>query len=150
MYLLSSLAEFVGYFTCHINDVIGRKRALSIFFALSGFICLSVIFVPDSTDMTSINSILIIVLASIGKASASAASNSTYVYTSHLYPTKVRNTFMLFIASMGRVGSIISPQINLLGYLIWRPLPYIIFSTCSLIASLFIFILPDPEKLNFL
>ena len=116
---------------------------LIIFYGTTGVVCLIVSVIP--TDQA----ILMITFASFGKAMAAAAFNSSYTYTSQQFPTFVRNTFFLFVSSIGRLGSIISPQINLLQNLVWKPLPYIIFSSSSFIACLFVFILPDPTTLNY-
>ena len=142
-YLLSSIAELIGYASCHLNDKFNRKLMLIIFFGLTGVLCFSVTLIPIS------QTILVIVGASIGKAMAAAAFNSCYVYTSQLFPTNVRTTFLMFVSSIGRIGSMISPQINLLQTLVWKPLPYIIFSSSSFVACLLVFILPDPSKLNY-
>ena len=142
-FTLSSIAELLGYACCHLNDKFNRKILFTVFIGLTSVFCLIVIFIPADQD------VLIILTASIGRSMASAAYNSSYVYTSQLFPTSVRNTFFLFISSFGRIGSIISPQINLLQTLIWKPLPYIIFSSSSFIACLFVLLLPDPNTLNY-
>lgn len=152
MYLLSSLAEVVGYTLCHLNDKFGRKKMMIIFLTLSAAVCLLVALIPSSSNHESIswNSILKIIFASVGKAMVSAAFNSCYIYNSLLYPTNVRTTIVLFASNIGRTGSYISPQINLLQTLVWRPLPYIIFSGSSLLASICFFLLPDPDKVRFM
>ena len=143
VYLISAIAELVGYMCCHLNDKFNRKKMLIVFFALTGLSCLIVVFVPNN------QSILLIAFASVGKAMAAALYNSSYVYTNQMFPTNVRNTFVLLVSSLGRVGSIVSPQINLLQTLVWKQLPYIIFSSSTLIACIFVFVLPDPSKLNY-
>ncbi len=77
---------------------------------------------------------------------ASAAFNSGYVFTSKLYPVNVRNTLVSLVLSVGRIGSLISPQINLLKTLVWAPLPYLIFSFSSLIASFTMIFVPNPSN----
>lgn len=111
--------------------------------------CLLVALIPQGvTDSSNLkwNDLLIIVFATIGKAMTSAAFNSVYIYTSFMFPVKVRNTLLLFVSSVGRIGSIISPEINLLGDIIWKPLSYIIFSASAFIGCLFVASLPDPSK----
>ena len=112
------------------------------FFALASVSCMCAAFIPNSL------AVLKIIFALTGKTMASALTNSLYVYTNQMYPTNVRNTFVLLVSSLGRVGSIVSPQINLLQNLVWKPLPYIIFSSSSLLGCLFIFLLPEPSSLN--
>lgn len=149
MYLLSSIAEVIGYISCHLNDKFSRKRVMIFFLGTAGIMCLIVALIPkDVSSDLSVNSILVILFASIGKAMASAAFNSGYVFTTKLYPTSVRNTLVALVSSIGRTGSLISPQINLLRKLVWEPLPYFIFSGSSLLACLLTIFLPDPTNLN--
>ena len=107
MFFLGSIAEFVGYVLCVLNDKFDRKRMMIIFYGLVGVMCLSVVFVPqNSNEGTTFawNNVIIIVCASVGKAMASAAINSLYIYTSQSYPTGVRVTLLLFVSSIGRLG----------------------------------------------
>ena len=147
MYLISSLAEIVGYASCHFNDKFGRKKMLIIFLVLSSIVCMIVAFMPPANTLILITAKMILVF--IGKACASAAFNSCYIYNSLLYSTAVRSTIVLFASNCGNIGSLISPQINLLQQLVWKPLPYLIFSGSSFIASFFISMLPDPDKIKF-
>jgi MFS family permease len=155
MYLLGSIAELVGYAFCHLNDVVGRKKVLILFLTTTGVVCLGVAFIPTSSSSDaalslSVSSIMKIACAFIGKAAASASLNSAYVFISLLYPTDVRTTAILFISNIGSIGAFISPQINLLRSMVWQPLPYVIFSSSAFTASLFVLLLPDPKKVNFI
>ena len=133
MFIFSCIAELLGYLICTINDRIGRKRAIMIYFILSGIICLVISFVPrneelDNKDKVIIDAVIIIILVSIGKCMASAAFNTCYVFTSEYYQTNVRNFAILFVSCIGNVGGFISPQVNL-SKDFWKPLPYLIFSS---------------------
>jgi OCT family organic cation transporter-like MFS transporter 4/5 len=151
MFILSSIAEIVGYTACHMNDRFGRKKMFIVFLALSSMVCLAVAIVPIKETSRSLawNSILVLVMASFGKASVSAAYSSLFIYTCQLFPTKLRNTLLLFVSSVGRLGSIVSPTINLLSTLVWKPMPYFIFSSGSFLACIFVFILTDPANSNY-
>jgi OCT family organic cation transporter-like MFS transporter 16 len=139
----------VGYASCHLNDRFGRKKMLVIFLVVSSLVCLVVAVLPSESESLAIM-ILKMAFVFFGKASASAAFNSAYIYNSLLYSTAVRSTIVLFASNFGNLGGFISPQINSLQTLIWRPLPYLIFSVSSLIASLCVSVLPDPEKIKFI
>ena len=109
MYLFSSIAEFCGYMLCLINDRIGRRKALMIYFILSGIICITISFIPRNKDLTNnskviIDAAIIITLASIGKCMASAAFNTCYVFTANFYPTNVRNFAFSLISCIGNIG----------------------------------------------
>ena len=68
MYLLSSLAEFIGYSMCMLDKKISRKNLLMISLGLAGIMCLTVAVIPVGTcGGVTWNSILIIANASIGK-----------------------------------------------------------------------------------
>ena len=83
MYFFSSIAEIVGYASCHLNDRFSRKKVLIGFLGSASAMCLVVALIPiDSNNKSlTVNSVLIMVFASIGKAAASAAFNSGYVFT---------------------------------------------------------------------
>ena len=147
IYLFSSLAEFCGYMLCSINDIYGRKRMSIIYFLLSGIFCLVISFVPRNTDPNDaekvlLDAIIIISLASLGKCAASAAFNTCVVVTADHYPTNIRGFAVLSISCLGSVGSLVSPQVNL-SRVLWKSLPYIIFSIFSLVGSVAMFFLPD-------
>lgn len=151
MYLLGSFAELAGYFLCHLNDKFGRKRMMMTFLLSSSAICIIVAFIPGSSDdgVLTWTAVVKIIFASIGKMAVSAAYTSCYIFNSLLFPTYVRTTVLVFTTNVGRIGALISPQINLLQTLVWSPLSYMIFSSASLLASLVVFFLPDPDKIKF-
>jgi OCT family organic cation transporter-like MFS transporter 4/5 len=91
------------------------------------------------------DAILIISLISIGKFTVSASFNTLFVYTAELYDTRVRNFALVMCSCVGRLGSLISPQINLLGTIVWKTLPFLIFSISAFIAAVFNFILPEKS-----
>jgi MFS family permease len=150
LYVCQSIAELIGYWICLFNDKFGRRKTNIFYLFVAAVMCLIVSLVPRNNDLNDENKVLrdaimIISLISIGKCMISAAFNTLYIYTSELYPTSVRNFALLFCSCVGRVGSLISPQINLLGDVLWKPLPYLIFSIASFIASIFVFILPETK-----
>lgn len=122
-----------------------------IFFISSSVILLAVAFLPgtDSEGNLTLTAVLKIIFATVGKMMVTAAFMSNYVYCSLLFPTHVRGTVLVFTSNVGAVGSLISPQINLLNKLVWPPLPYFVFGSASLLASVFVIFLPDPDKISF-
>ena len=151
MCFLSSFSETLGYLCCYLNDKYSRKKVLIGFLAAASVMCMSVVLIPldhRSMDGITFSTVLVILFASVGKAMASAAYNSAYMFTSQVYPTHVRNTLVSVVSCSSRIGSFIAPQINMLRTLVWGPLPYLIFSTASLIACVCTFFLPDNYSLN--
>jgi hypothetical protein len=107
-------------------------------------VCLVISFVPRNKDVKNQNkvledNILIISLISIGKLMILASFNTFYIFTNQLYHINDRNFAFSFCSSVGRLGFLISPQINLLGDIIWKPLPFIIFSISAIFAAIFNF-----------
>ena len=107
-YFLGSFAEFIGYYSCCLNDKLGRKRCLIGFLTLSAISCLVVAILPEESD-NNLNffkwNVLIKYSAALfGKAAVSAASNSAFIYVSQLYPTGVRAFFLSLVSSIGRSG----------------------------------------------
>jgi len=96
---------------------------------------------------------------------ASAAFNTCYAFTANFYPTNVRNFAFTFISCIGNIGinysfnfcgifyfitfigAFVSPQVNLSKNL-WKPLPYLIFSSFSLLGSIAIFLLSRLKHSN--
>jgi MFS family permease len=151
LYVCQSIAELIGYWICLFNDKFGRRKTNIFYLFVSAVMCLIVSLVPRNNDLNDENKVLrdaimIISLISIGKCMISAAFNTLYIYSSELYPTSVRNFALLFVACMGRMGSLLSPQINLLGDVLWKPLPYLIFSIAAFFASFVVFILPETTS----
>ncbi|KAJ8943342.1 hypothetical protein NQ318_000557, partial [Aromia moschata] len=81
----------------------------------------------------------------IGKFGATAAFTNIYVLTSEIFPTTIRHTFMGLCSTVGRLGSIIAPQVPLLAQL-WTPLPLTSFAVMSFSAAFLSMLF--PETLN--
>jgi len=143
IFFLGSIAEFLGYFLTTLNDKFGRKVMLALYFGLAGVTCMSIAFIPRE------NKFLILAFASFGKAMVSAIIGTCFIFTGLSLPTEVRGSLFLLVSSLGRIGAVISPFINLLGALTWKPLPYFIFSTSAFLASFFVLMLPDPSSLGY-
>ena len=73
----------------------------------------------------------------------SAAFNTVYTFTAELYETKVRSTVVLFLNCFGCIGTLLSPQINLLRQTVWRPLPYVIYSAFTFLGCVILCFLPE-------
>lgn len=149
MYFLSSIAEAIGYSMGLLDRKISRKIILIVTLVLSGILCLSVAMIPITKGSTlTWNNILVIVNAIVGKIMASCAFNLIYLYGSQVFPTGVRNTLVSYVSCAGRIGSIISPQINLLGQIYNGSLPYIIFSASAFLSAILFVPMPDTAKLK--
>ncbi|CAK1585786.1 unnamed protein product [Parnassius mnemosyne] len=122
-----------------VLDRIGRKKTLLVAYTICGISCISLTFVPKSIPW------LEILLFLIGKIAITQAFSGIYMYTSELFPTHARHTLLGFCSMVGRIGSIIAPQMPLLAiYIDW--LPSVLFGTTALIAGALM--LTTPETLN--
>lgn len=148
MFLLSCLSEITGYLIAFFGSQYSRKSLMMISLILSGIFSLPVAMIPppDELDGITLNTIFIMAFASLAKVFCSTSLYLMYHYASLLFPTSVRNTLVSYASCMGRLGSIIAPQINLLRFIVWAPLPYYIFSFNTLLASCAVFFLPNDKK----
>ena len=143
-YLFSSIAEALGYTICFLNNKYGRRKTNIVYLLITGIVCLIVCFIPYlKAYLFNHEVIFIVVLTLIGKCFAASSYNTCYMYSSELYKSNIRSSALLFLSSFGRIGSLIAPQINLLGSVIWKQLPYIIFSIAAIFSSFSVFLLPE-------
>jgi MFS family permease len=80
MYFLSSIAEIIGYIVCYINDVIGRKKTISLFLFITtlmyAFIAIFTEYITgNESDPYSFKAILLMIFALIGKCAVSGSYN---------------------------------------------------------------------------
>ncbi len=53
MYFFSSLAEIIGYASCHLNDYFSRKNVLIGFLGSASLMCLIVALIPTNSSITT-------------------------------------------------------------------------------------------------
>jgi hypothetical protein len=141
IYLLSCLFEFFGTLMCHMNDRLGRKRALFIYLVSVSVSFMFVSVLPDESTNAHAKWLMIAKasFALLGKSFISAAYNTNFVYSTELYETEIRTTAVLVISCFGYIGSFFAPQIN---HLV-KPLPYIVFCATTFICCIIIHFLPE-------
>ena len=110
---------------------------------------ISIIIPTELQNQYTWRSNLIISVASIGKIFVAASFSSVFVYTIRMFPTRVRTTFFAICCSSGRIGSLISPQLNLLKYYTWIYAPNVLFVIITTTTALALVILPDSDKFDF-
>ncbi|CAH2063845.1 unnamed protein product, partial [Iphiclides podalirius] len=136
-YALLSAVEVPGLFVVsYILIYCKRKLPLICCFFAAAILCVSQPFVPLGMPWLSI------LFYMAGKLMSSFYFNITYLYTSELFPTYTRNSMHALCSSLGRIGSIISPQTPLLMQY-WFGLPSLTFGLASLFAGLVTFMVPD-------
>nr|XP_060614169.1 solute carrier family 22 member 6-A-like [Anolis sagrei ordinatus] len=118
---------------------IGRRFSLSSFLILAGLIIIINIFVP--TELQTVRT----ALAVIGKGCLSAAFNCTFLFTTELYPTPVRQTGLGFGSTMARVGGIVAPLAKMMEDYYFH-LPPIVYGAVPILSGMVACFL--PETLN--
>ncbi|XP_045498927.1 organic cation transporter protein-like isoform X1 [Colias croceus] len=122
-----------------VLDRIGRKRTLLIAYMVCGVSCIAIAFVPKGMSW------LVTLLYLVGKIAITQAFSGIYMYTSELFPTHARHSLLGFCSMVGRVGSIVAPQMPLLAiYIDW--LPSVLFGSTALMAAALM--MTTPETLN--
>ncbi|KPJ17122.1 Solute carrier family 22 member 3 [Papilio machaon] len=136
-FALLSVVDLPGLFIItYILTYCKRKLPLMCCFFAAAVLCVSQPFVPLDLPWLSI------VFFMAGKLMSSFYFNITYLYTSELLPTYTRNSMHALCSSLGRIGSIISPQTPLL-IQYWFGLPSLIFGLASLFGGFVTFFVPD-------
>ncbi|XP_039755248.1 organic cation transporter protein-like [Pararge aegeria] len=139
-YILTCAIEIPGFFTAVLLlDRIGRKITLCSGFFFSAACNIAFVFIP--MDL----SVLRLVVYLLGKFGISTVVTSIYLYTSELYPTEYRHTFLAFSSMIGRIGSITAPLTPaLMSY--WHGIPSLMFGCMGILSGLLA--LTQPETLG--
>ncbi|KAJ8943340.1 hypothetical protein NQ318_000555 [Aromia moschata] len=156
-FLLTATVEIPALFFCNFClSYFGRRRSMCIFFFITGASCTAFIFIPSGISgnggwrhrhilLLPDETVVSLSAYLIGKFGATAAFTGIYVYTSEMFPTATRQSFMGACSTFSRLGIMVAPQMPLLAN-IWNPLPIVCFSVMALIAcGLTLFL---PETLN--
>ncbi|XP_075975360.1 organic cation transporter protein-like isoform X1 [Anticarsia gemmatalis] len=139
-YMLVVSVEVIAVVTnALVLDRIGRKKTLLVAYTVCGLACVAIPFVPTSISW------LATTLYLVGKVAITQAFSGIYMYTSELFPTHARHSLLGACSMVGRIGSIVAPQMPLLAiYVEW--LPSVLFGCTALIAGALM--LTTPETLN--
>ncbi|XP_022080074.1 organic cation transporter protein-like [Acanthaster planci] len=145
-FFLISLTEapcyVINYF---VMTKLGRRRPLIFYYFASGVACVVTGVIPpksaDGSDLT----VVILVIAMIGKFFATTAFDILYLVTAELYPTTLRSAAVGAASMVSRMGGMVAPFIIYLN-VIHSSLPMIVFGVVSILAG--VFVLPFPETSN--
>lgn len=136
-YIAVALIEIPGYVAVNYTlSRIGRKPSLSYSFLLSGVACFGFVFTPES------NTTVRLCMYLLGKFAVTMSYTSIYLYTTELFPTCLRHTFISTCSIFGRIGAMVAPQVPLLAK-IYKSLPMILFGSLASIAGLCSFMHPE-------
>lgn len=150
MFFLATVAEIFGMLWGFYGTQYSRRSLLIIYLLIASIVSFFVAVIPTSPSKDlSINTVLIMFFAFCGKALVSSIFYLIYHYASKMYPTRVRNTLISYACCFGRFGAIIAPQIILLRFLVWSPMPYFVFAATMLLACLAVFCMSCDKKIDF-
>lgn len=143
---LSSLFGFLGALACMMNKKIGYKSALLNFLILSGLTSMLVVVIPDQVEL---NWLVIIKAGSslVSKASIVASYNTAVIFASELYDRKIKMDLIVLLNCAGCIMTITTPQIDYLRYF-WHPLPFVIYTTATVISFMIVNTFPEPRSLQ--
>ncbi|KAM5156976.1 solute carrier family 22 member 13-like [Mantella aurantiaca] len=118
---------------------IGRKPSQSACLLLGGIVCLIVTAIPKES------SIIITVLAVIGKFATAASYSICYIYAAEIFPTVIRQNGVGICSMTSRLAGIIAPLINLLDQY-HSAIPMAVYGSGPIIGGLFCFFLPETRN----
>ncbi|XP_015255164.1 PREDICTED: solute carrier family 22 member 13-like [Cyprinodon variegatus] len=117
----------------------GRRICQAGFLFFGGASCLVAIAVPKDL------SVVVTVIAMLGKFAATAACSTAHVYTAELYPTDLRHSGIGLNSMFARVAGILSPLVRLLEVYHYS-IPMVVYGIIPMAAGCFCLLL--PETLN--
>ena len=118
---------------------------------MSGVLCISMVLVKHFLSSSQANvPAIVTALALIGKATVVSCFCIIFLYSSEVFPTVIRTVGVGSCTFFGRLGSLLAPQIILLGEVMFSSLPglvpFLTFGSLCLVAALMVLYL--PETLN--
>uniref|UniRef100_A0A803SND8 Major facilitator superfamily (MFS) profile domain-containing protein n=1 Tax=Anolis carolinensis TaxID=28377 RepID=A0A803SND8_ANOCA len=124
--------------TFFVMRCLGRKKCQSFFLLLGGAVCLLIPVIPKDLP------VVITVLAVIGKFTISGSFTTSYVYTTELFPTVIRQVGIAVCQTVARVAAVSSPLARLLEK--YHPsIPLLIFGGTAIGAGILTFFLPETQ-----
>ncbi|CAK1584142.1 unnamed protein product [Parnassius mnemosyne] len=116
-----------------------RKLPLLASFMVGGLFCVSQPLIPKGYAWAGL------ALFMAFEMLATFSYNIVYMYTSELFPTYTRNSMHSICSAMGRVGSLLAPQIPLL-MTYWTGMPALIFGVTSLASGALTLLMPETAR----
>ncbi|XP_038044456.1 organic cation transporter protein-like [Patiria miniata] len=145
-FFLLALAEAPAYaIDFFIVRRFGRRRPLIVFFFTGAVACLLIAFLPSKTASGTDLTVIIVILAMIGKFYANATFEVTLLMGAEIFPTMLRNIATGSASTFGRISGIVAPFIVYLQE-VRSFLPMLIFGCLSLVACSLVFMLPETKN----
>ncbi|KAK3099008.1 hypothetical protein FSP39_025214, partial [Pinctada imbricata] len=143
---ISGAVEIPSLIICMLAiDWIGRKKPIIFFLLLSGVMNIATIFVPATTESGVDLTPLQITLAMIGKFGITGAYSISYLYSSEIFPTVVRNHAVGLSSFFENLGSITAPLI-VYSTSTLRNLPLVVFGVLTIVGGFLALLLPETHR----
>jgi len=140
-YLISAAVEIPAFgFNLLVLDSprVGRRLALSGCMLLAGVVLvLSPLIPPDQSSW-------LVALSMLGKLAITSAYGTVYIFSTELFPTRVRSLGLGASSMAARVGGILCPYVNMLSDA-WVPAPNIIYGGLAVLGGLSSLLLPETR-----
>lgn len=150
MLFFSTISGITGTLISNLNDKLGYKRALLIYL-FSMFLSLLLTAILPFTSELNKQSWLLILKGSVAlfsKTMIISAYNTAIIICSELFDAKLRLDVMLILNCLGCVLTLFAPQINILDYLVWKPLPSLVYALSALLSFYISYNLPIAKHLR--
>ncbi|XP_055855676.1 organic cation transporter-like protein [Episyrphus balteatus] len=138
-FMYISLIEIPGTILAFLTiNRYGRRFSLFGYLLMTG-ICVTVImFVrPDHYNLK-------LMLNLLGKMLITASSHTLYVFTSEIFPTNARSGLFAFCLMIGRIGSMVAPQMSILETYSFSA-PTILLASSAFLSSYMVLTLPETN-----
>ncbi|XP_069501073.1 solute carrier family 22 member 20-like [Ambystoma mexicanum] len=109
--------------------LIGRRSVQSVAPILAGLMILINLFIPEEMQIVHT------MLSALSKGCLAVALTCAHLYSAELYPTEIRQTGMGFVSMNGRVGSMVSPLVLMIGEYV-ASLPPLIYGFVAVLAGI--------------
>ncbi|XP_063777895.1 solute carrier family 22 member 13-like [Pseudophryne corroboree] len=127
--------------TIFIVQNFGRRLSQALCLLLGGIVCLIITTIP--TEL----SVVITVLAVIGKFAMASSYSVCYIYAAEIFPTVIRQNGVGLCSMTARVAGISAPLISLLDK--YHPaIPLAIYGSCPIIGGILCFLLPETRNMD--
>ncbi|XP_061167201.1 organic anion transporter 3-like [Saccostrea echinata] len=144
---ISGIVEIPALIICmFIINWVGRRRPVIFFLLLSGIMNIITIFIPNKTDSGVDLGWLQITAAMIGKFGITGAYSLSYLYSSEIFPTVVRNHALGLSSFFENLGGIAAPLIVYATSSTQSYIPLVVFGVIMVVGGILACFLPETHK----
>ncbi|XP_059839455.1 solute carrier family 22 member 7-like [Hypanus sabinus] len=121
-------------------STVGRRQTQGGFLLLTGLLMTLRHVLPKGLPIPQL------LVGIVAKGCAEAAFTTAVLFTTELYPTPIRQSGLGYSMFMGRMGASLTPLVMLLDEF-WHSLPYLIFTSITVMAGTVAFLLPETAHI---